>query len=79
MPTCWYWDKWRLICATTLTMSVLLQRQRDMLVQPHGTSGIDANNRRTPQPTRRNVPANKVEVSAQAPIAAILGMQSPHP
>ena len=58
-------------------LSVLLQRQRDMLVQPHGTSGIDANNRRTPSTDARNVPANKVEVTAQAPIAAILGMQSP--
>lgn len=58
-------------------LSVLLQRQRDMLVQPHGTTGIDANNRRTPSTDARNVPANKVEVTAQAPIAAILGMQSP--
>ncbi|NNG64083.1 cellulose biosynthesis cyclic di-GMP-binding regulatory protein BcsB, partial [Pseudomonas fragi] len=59
-------------------LSLLLQRQRDMLVQPYGNSAIDANNRRGPSPDQRNKPANRTEVTAQAPIAAILGMQSPH-
>ena len=59
-------------------LSLLLQRQRDMLVQPYGNSAIDANNRRGPSPDQRNNPANRTEVTAQAPIAAILGMQSPH-
>ena len=59
-------------------LSVLLQRQRDMLIQPYGTTGLDANNRRGPSTDGRNLPANRVEVTAQAPIAAILGMQSPH-
>ena len=58
-------------------LNVLLQRQRDMLVQPYGTTPIDANNRRSLKPDARNQPANKVEVTAQAPIAAIVGMQSP--
>ena len=58
-------------------LSVLLQRQRDMLVQPVGTTRIDANNRRGPSADGRNLPANRVEVTAQAPIAAIVGMQSP--
>jgi len=58
-------------------LTLLLQRQRDMLVQPYGTSGIDASNRRGPSTDGRNMPANRVEVTAQAPIAAILGMQSP--
>ena len=59
-------------------LSLLLQRERDMLVQPYGTTRIDASNRRTPSADDRNLPANRVEVTAQAPIAAILGMQSPH-
>ena len=58
-------------------LSVLLERQRDMLVQPYGTTSIDATNRRTPSTDGRNLPANKVEVTAQAPIAAVVGMQSP--
>lgn len=48
-----------------------------MLVQPVGTTRIDANNRRGPSADGRNLPANRVEVTAQAPIAAIVGMQSP--
>ena len=59
-------------------LSLLLQRQRDMLVQPYGNTALDANNRRGPSTNERSTPANRTEVTAQAPIAAILGMQSPH-
>jgi len=59
-------------------MNLLLQRQHDMLVQPYNNSGIKESNRRGPNDVDNNQPANRVEVSAQAPIAAIMGMQSPH-
>ena len=59
-------------------LNVVLQRQRDMLVQPYNNSGIKESNRRGPADIDSNQPANRVEVSAQAPIAAIMGMQSPH-
>lgn len=58
-------------------LSLLLQRQHDMLVQPYGNTAIDATNRRGPSTDGRNQPANRVEVTAQAPIAAMVGMQSP--
>ncbi|MGP5447651.1 cellulose biosynthesis cyclic di-GMP-binding regulatory protein BcsB [Pseudomonas helleri] len=58
-------------------LSLLLQRQHDMLVQPYGNTAMDATNRRGPSTDDRNQPANRVEVTAQAPIAAIIGMQSP--
>ena len=59
-------------------MNLLLQRQHDMLVQPYNNSGIKESNRRGSNDVDNNQPANRVEVSAQAPIAAIMGMQSPH-
>ena len=59
-------------------MNLLLQRQHNMLVQPYNNSGIKESNRRGPNDVDNNQPANRVEVSAQAPIAAIMGMQSPH-
>ncbi|SDQ68891.1 cellulose synthase subunit [Pseudomonas lundensis] len=59
-------------------MNLLLQRQHEMLVQPYNNSGIKESNRRGPNDVDNNQPANRVEVSAQAPIAAIMGMQSPH-
>ncbi len=59
-------------------MNLLLQRQHDMLVQPYNNSGIKESNRRGPNDVDNNQPANRVEVSAQATIAAIMGMQSPH-
>lgn len=59
-------------------MNLLLQRQHDMLVQSYNNSGIKESNRRGPNDVDNNQPANRVEVSAQAPIAAIMGMQSPH-
>ena len=59
-------------------MNLLLQRQHDMLVQPYNNSGIKESYRRGPNDVDNNQPANRVEVSAQAPIAAIMGMQSPH-
>ena len=58
-------------------LTLLLQRQHDMLVQPYGNSSIDATNRRGPSIDERNQPANRVEVKAHAPIAAMVGMQSP--
>ncbi len=59
-------------------LSVLLQRQHDMLVQPHSNTGVHPSDRRGPSTDARTQPASRVEVTAQAPIAAILGMQSPH-
>lgn len=59
-------------------LSLLLERQRDMLVQPNSNNSIGVTSRRGPSIDDRNLPANRTEVSAQAPIAAILGMQSPH-
>lgn len=58
-------------------LSLLLQRQHDMLVQPYGNSTLDATNRRGPSIDGRNQPANRIEVTAHAPIAAMVGMQSP--
>ena len=59
-------------------LSVLLQRQRDMLVQPYSNTGVHPGDRRGPSADERSKPASRVEVTAQAPIAAILGMQSPY-
>lgn len=58
-------------------LSLLLQRQHDMLVQPYGNSTLDATNRRGPSIDGRNQPANRIQVTAHAPIAAMVGMQSP--
>ena len=59
-------------------LSLLLQRQRDMLVQPYSNAGIEQSARRGPSVDEHSQPATRVEVSAQAPIAAIMGLQSPH-
>ena len=59
-------------------LSLLLERQRDMLVQPYTNAALENSTRRGPSLDERSQPANRVEVTAHAPIAAIMGMQSPH-
>lgn len=58
-------------------LNLLLQRQRDMLLEPYAHSLLETGTYLTPGKDERIAPANRVEVTADNPIAAILGMQSP--